>query len=100
VWFFIGIYGVFIAVKLEQKLPYSTGFETISGGSLPNLRTENIGNAANPPSTIYRAKLSKGNCAIYTQAATLFVNSIAGTGSSKTVCENSSVFFNLNEFTI
>jgi hypothetical protein len=38
--------------------------------------------------------------AIYTQEATLFVNSITGTGSSKTVCENSSIFFNLNEFTI
>ncbi|MEY3411789.1 MAG: hypothetical protein RIQ70_475, partial [Bacteroidota bacterium] len=84
----------------EKKLPNSTVFETIAGENLPNLRIENIGNAANPHRTIYRAKLSKGNCAIYTQEATLFVNSITGSGSSKTVCENSSVFFNLNEFII
>ncbi|MCP9764068.1 hypothetical protein EGI31_14020, partial [Lacihabitans soyangensis] len=84
----------------EKKLPGNTVFEIIAGENLPNLRIENIGNTTNPHKTIYRAKLTKGTCSVYTQEAILFVNSISGTGTSKTVCENASTFFNLSEYTI
>ncbi|MCP9754846.1 hypothetical protein EGI26_06680, partial [Lacihabitans sp. CCS-44] len=84
----------------EKKLPNAINFEPIVGENIANLRIENVGNALNPHLSTYRAKLTKANCSIYTNEVVLFVNSISGTSSSKTVCENASTIFNLTDFTI
>jgi hypothetical protein len=81
-------------------LPNTSTFEVIVGENQSNLRIENIGNTTHPHLTIYRAKIIKGACFIYSYEAILFVNAISGTGLPKSVCEGSSVTIDLNDFNI
>ena len=92
--------GNFDQIIWERKLPSETTFSIISDATSSTLALSNIGNTINPHLTIYRAKVTKGSCSIYSNEATLSVNSITGSGTSITVCENNSANFVLDNFTI
>lgn len=84
----------------EKKLPNTSTFEEIIGENQSNLRIENIGNTTNPHLTIYRAKIIKGGCFIYSAEATLSVNAITGTGMPKSVCIAGTANIDLNDYNI
>jgi hypothetical protein len=84
----------------EKKLPNTSTFEVIIGENQSNLRIENIGNTTHPHLSVFRAKIIKGACFIYSAEATLYVNAIAGTGLPKSVCEAGTANIDLNDYNI
>ena len=79
----------------QIKKPNDTKFVDIPNTNTVTLRLENIGNEINPHNSIYRAKVINANCEILSREATLGVNSISGSMSPRTVCQNSDIVLDL-----
>ncbi len=83
------------AITWQIKKPNENIFVDITNTNTLTLRLENIGNDINPHNSIYRAKLVNSNCEIFSNEATLHVNSISGNMPPKTVCQNSDIVLDL-----
>ncbi|MDP5140755.1 MAG: hypothetical protein NWP83_09845, partial [Spirosomaceae bacterium] len=83
----------------QQQLPGGT-FTNISGENTNELRLSNVGNSTSPHLANYRVTLQNDGCEIISEAATLTVNSIAGSNEDKTLCLGSDYTLDLANYTL
>jgi hypothetical protein len=89
----------YTSLQWQKKLPGGS-FEDISGENQNKLKISSVGSEINPDQTIFRAVLFTSHCQIFSEDATLSVNTISGSLASKTVCEGTAIEFNLSPLTI
>ncbi len=73
-------------IQWEKKRPTDSNFINISGAASNNYQIYPSGGTSMPDGTIFRAKLSNGTCTIYSEEASISLNTITNiTGTS--ICE-------------
>lgn len=83
------------SILWERKKPTDATFASISGANTYNFQIYPSGGSTNPDGTIYRAKLTTGSCTIYSDEASIGLNTITNiTGTS--ICERSDGFLQVN----
>jgi len=73
-------------LQWEKKRPQDASFTNITGATQVNYQITPTGNTTNPNGTLYRAKISTGNCSVYSEPARIElrkINSILNNG----ICE-------------
>jgi hypothetical protein len=82
-------------IQWERKRPTENNFSTITGAKTSNYQIYPTGGTTVPDGTIFRAKLTKGACTIYTEEAIVSLNTITNiTGTS--ICERSNGLLQVN----
>ncbi|MEY2792461.1 MAG: hypothetical protein RJA76_453 [Bacteroidota bacterium] len=75
-------------IQWEKKRPTDATYSIISGAKNQNYQVYPSGGAIAPDGTLYRAKLTTGTCSIYSEEASISLNTITNiTGTS--ICERS-----------
>lgn len=83
------------SIQWERKKPTDANFTSISGAKTTNYQIYPSGGSTNPDGTIYRAKLTSGSCTIYSEEASIGLNTITNiTGTS--ICERTDGMLQVN----
>ncbi|MFC3812563.1 Ig-like domain-containing protein [Lacihabitans lacunae] len=90
----------YTSVIWQRKTPLETDFTDIIGETNLNLKIGNSGDSENPHLSEYRVKLSSADCEVFSEVASLFVNSVEGSNASTTVCEGQPLTYDLASYEI
>ncbi|RXK49629.1 T9SS type A sorting domain-containing protein [Aquirufa rosea] len=60
----------------EKKRPGDANFSLISGATSPNYQIYPTGGTSNPSGTLYRVKITKNSCQVYSQEASITLHAI------------------------
>jgi len=70
----------------EKKRPQDSNFSLISGATLANYQIMPTGNTSHPTGTMYRVKVSLGNCSVYSETASIILRKINSI-QNPSICE-------------